>query len=367
MFVKSKVYVGGEVSSKAQVDIDRVIRETLRGIGYADTARGLDGNTCEIVRDISKQSPDIARQVDESSTKEQGAGDNGMMFGYAAANQGPELMPLPIALAHNITRNLAKARKSGSIDWLMPDGKSQVTVEYEGNVPVKIDTIVVYAQHKESVPESALREEIETKVLRQACGQWYDDDIRILINPGGPFVLGGPAADSGLTGRKIVVDTYGGWVACGGGSFSGKDPSKVDRSASYMMRYIAKNVVASGLALECTTEVAYALGLSNPVSFGVRTNGTGLMSDEKLGTIISKVFDLRPKQIVAQLDLLRPIYRKSSCYGHFGRNEPEFTWERVDMVPTLRSEAAKAGLTISPVVNQVMKEFTRSVINATLL
>lgn len=346
MLVKNRIYIAGEVTTKAKVNYDQVIRKTLNDIGYCSSEIGIDCNKCDIVFDLSEQSTEIAEKVNETSDKEQGAGDQGMMFGYAIASHGPEYMPLPIMLANNITKQMAYVRKNRIVPWLRPDGKAQVTVEYEHDSPLRISTLVVAAHHSDDIDNDIMKKEITSKIIKPACGKWLDDETELFINPIGKFTLGGPAADSGLTGRKLIVDTYGGWAGHGGGSFSGKDPSKVDRSATYMMRHIAKNIVAAGLASECSAEVAYVIGLAKPVSFRIDTRGTGICSDEKLGVLATQVFDLKPRAIIQHLNLRRPIYRKTACYGHFGRAEPEFAWEAVDDVPILVEKASKLGIEI---------------------
>lgn len=334
------ILVFGEVTTKTYVDIQGLVRKTIREIGYNDPSFGFDADACSVLISLSEQSGDIAQGVNEetNSTKEQGAGDQGMMFGYAT-KETPELMPLPILLAHKITSRLAQARKDGEVKWLRPDGKSQVTIEYEDGVPKRAHTIVVSTQHSPDVTHEEIERTVIEKVIKPVCGKWVDSDTKYLINPTGRFVIGGPVGDSGLTGRKIIVDTYGGVGHHGGGSFSGKDPSKVDRSAAYFGRYVAKNVVAAGLAERCEIQVAYAIGVADPVSVYINTFGTGKLSDEKLEQIVNKVFNFKPAGIIKHLDLKRPIFRKTAAYGHFGRNDPEFTWEKTDMVDVLRKEA----------------------------
>ena len=325
--------IAGEITTSARVDYPRLAREVVKRIGYTDGEMGFDGNTCGVLVAVDQQSPDIGQGVDTG-----GAGDQGMMFGYAC-DETTELMPAPIQYAHALTRQLAKARRAG-LDLLRPDGKSQVTVEYKDGKVARIDTVVVSTQHAESVSNrklhAAIREEVIAKALPK---QLVDRKTKIFINPTGRFVIGGPMGDTGVTGRKIIVDTYGGMGRHGGGAFSGKDPSKVDRSAAYMGRYIAKNVVAAGLARRCEVQVAYAIGVAEPVSVMVETFGTALVPEERIAQAVREVFDLTPKQIIDGLDLLRPIYEKTAAYGHFGRTEKEFTWERTDKKDALRDAA----------------------------
>jgi S-adenosylmethionine synthetase len=337
--------VAGEVTTNCYVEIPEVVRRTVTGIGYVDSAMGFDGNTCGVLVAIEKQSADIAMGVDEKKNKkkEQGAGDQGMMFGFAC-NETPELMPAPITYAHALTRRLAEARKKGVLDFLRPDGKSQVSVEYLDGRPVRIDTVVVSAQHSPEVSNRKIHEGIMEEVIHRALPKkLLDRRTRFFINPTGRFVIGGPMGDSGVTGRKIIVDTYGGMGRHGGGAFSGKDPSKVDRSAAYMGRYIAKNVVAAGLADRCEVQVAYAIGVADPVSVLVETFGTGKVAEERIEAAIRKTFGLKPREIIESLDLLRPIYQRTASYGHFGRSEKEFTWERTDRKDALRAAAGGAG------------------------
>ncbi|MBE5765503.1 MAG: methionine adenosyltransferase [Clostridiales bacterium] len=336
------VLVTGEITTECYVDISHVARETIREIGYDRAKYGFDCDTCSILTAIKEQSPDIALGVDNSVEHREsgeiadriGAGDQGLMFGYAT-DETEEYMPLPITLAHKLARKLTAVRKEGLVDYLRPDGKSQVTVEYEGRTPVRIDAVVISTQHSESVTTEQLRKDIKELVIDSTIpAELVDENTKYFINPTGRFEIGGPHGDSGLTGRKIIVDTYGGSCAHGGGAFSGKDPTKVDRSASYMLRYIAKNVVAAGLAKECHIEVAYAIGVARPVSLFVDTKGTGFIGDDKIVEIINKEFDLRPYSIIKTLDLRRPIYKNTAAYGHFGRSE--FPWEKLDKVEDLK-------------------------------
>ena len=328
--------VAGEVSTTCYVDIPRIVRSTICRIGYTDSSLGYDGNTCGVMVAIEGQSPDIARGVDNK--KEQGAGDQGMMFGFAC-DETPDLMPAPIHYAHAITRRLSEMRRK-SHPWLRPDGKSQVTVEYRDGRPVRIDTVVVSSQHSDEVSNKKIHEAVREDVILKALpAKLLDKKTKFYINPTGRFVIGGPMGDSGLTGRKIIVDTYGGMGRHGGGAFSGKDPSKVDRSAAYMGRYIAKNVVAAGLARRCEVQVSYAIGVADPVSVMVDTFGTATVPEERIAAAIRQVFGLKPREIIEHLDLLRPIYQKTAAYGHFGRSEKEFTWERTDKKDALRDAA----------------------------
>ena len=341
------VLVMGEISTKCYVDIPKIARETIREIGYDRAKFGFDCDTCAVLTALDEQSPDIAMGVDVSMEAKNGAedadlaigaGDQGMMFGYAC-DDTPELMPMPIALAHQLTRRLTQVRKEGILSYLRPDGKAQVTVEYdEQDHPVRVDTVVVSSQHGEEVDLETLREDIIREVIQPVIPEgMLDENTRFLINPTGRFVVGGPQGDSGLTGRKIIVDTYGGYASHGGGAFSGKDPTKVDRSAAYAARYVAKNIVAAGLARKCEIELAYAIGVAEPVSIHVDTHGTGKISDEKLEEVIQENFYLRPAGIIKELDLRRPIYKQVAAYGHFGRSDLDLPWERTDKVDILRS------------------------------
>jgi len=352
-----QVHVIGEVTTSAKeafADINNIVRERILEIGYDSSEKGFDGATAGVNIGIGRQSPDIAQGVDTAHETRvegagdpldlQGAGDQGLMFGYAIKDT-PELMPLPIALAHRLARRLTEVRKSGVLDYLRPDGKTQVTVQYDGTTPVRLDTVVLSTQHAAGIDlDNTLAPDIREKVVNTVLADLDHDtldtsDFRLLVNPTGKFVLGGPMGDAGLTGRKIIVDTYGGAAPHGGGAFSGKDPSKVDRSAAYATRYVAKNIVAAGLASRCLVQVSYAIGVAEPTSIMVETYGTGKVSNETLTALIRKHFDLRPKGIVNMLDLLRPIYQKTAAYGHFGRDEPEFTWEATDRAAVLRNDA----------------------------
>jgi len=330
--------ISGEITTTAYVDMPEVVRETIKDIGYKNSNMGFDWETCAVISTIDKQSPDIAVGVDDGTGlfKEQGAGDQGLMFGYAC-DDTKTLMPMPIYLAHGLTKRLAHVRKSGDLPWLRPDGKSQITVEYVDGKPSKIHSVVIAAQHSPDVDYDTLREAIIEKVIREIIPEeMLDEKTEYFINTTGRFVVGGPLGDCGLTGRKIIMDTYGGFGYHGGGAFSGKDPSKVDRSASYMCRYIAKNIVAAGLAQKCEIQIAYTIGRADPVSVMVGAYSTGTLSSRELTEIVKKEFDLRPAAIIERLDLLRPIYRKTSNYGHFGRERPEFTWEKTDAVEALK-------------------------------
>jgi S-adenosylmethionine synthetase len=341
------IVVAGEVTTKGYIDVQGVARDVIREAGYDDPAIGFDADQCAVVVALHAQSPDISQGVDEEKgeQQEQGAGDQGLMFGYAC-NETPTLMPLPIDLAHRLTKKLSDVRKSKEIPWIRTDGKSQVTIEYEDGKPKRADTILISTQHDESVIDSATnhvsqdaKNEIIEKVIKPICGEWIDENTTFLVNPTGRFVIGGPPGDSGLTGRKIIVDTYGGTGSHGGGCFSGKDPTKVDRSASYASRHIAKNIVAAELAEKCEIQLAYAIGVAEPVSVMVNTFGTGKVPDEKLVELVRKHFPLKPKDILEQLDLRRPIFRKTATYGHFGREDPDFTWEKTDKAEVLKQDA----------------------------
>ncbi len=329
------VFIAGEVTSKGRPDIQKVARDTIREIGYDNPEYGFDCDSCSVLAALHEQSPDISMGVTATADKEQGAGDQGLMFGYAT-NETPQLMPLPITMAHQLSMKLAQVRKKKELGWVRPDGKSQVSVVYEDGKPKRIDTIVVSTQHSPDISMSQLREEIIGKVIKPVCDGWMDTRTKFLVNPTGRFVIGGPPGDTGLTGRKIIADTYGGMGRHGGGAFSGKDPSKVDRSACYVARHVAKNVIASGMADKCEVQVAYAIGVAEPVSIMVDTFGTGKVDEEEIVAKVRKVFDMRPAGIIKTLDLKRPIYRRTAAYGHFGRAENGFTWEKTDKVSLLK-------------------------------
>lgn len=340
------INIMGEISTKADINIEKIVRDTVCEIGYNDDSLGFNGNTCKVILNIDKQSPDIAMGVDSSLEYKDGikdvynltgAGDQGMMFGYAS-NETPELMPMPVFLAHKLSKKLTDVRKSGEIGYLRPDGKTQVTIEYRDGKPYRADAIVVSTQHDDGVDIKTLRSDILQKVIKPIIpSELLDDETSVYINPTGRFVLGGPAGDTGLTGRKIIVDTYGGMARHGGGAFSGKDPTKVDRSAAYAARYVAKNIVAAGIADKCEIQIAYAIGVASPVSVMVDTFGTGKYADEKIAEAVKRVFDLRPAAIIDKLNLLRPIYTKTTNYGHFGRQDADFTWENTDKTEELKA------------------------------
>jgi S-adenosylmethionine synthetase len=326
MITSGIVFVAGEVSSKGKTDVQKIVRETIKSIGYDKPEYGFDCDSCSVLCSLHEQSPDISRGVSASTYKEQGAGDQGLMFGFATS-ETPELMPLPITIAHQLSMRLAQVRKKKELGWVRPDGKSQVSVVYEDGVPKRIDSVVISTQHSPDISMNQLREEVINKVIKPVCDSWMDNQTKFLVNPTGRFVIGGPPGDTGLTGRKIIADTYGGMGRHGGGAFSGKDPSKVDRSACYMARYVAKNIVASGLAKKCEVQVAYAIGVAEPISVMIETFGTGKMPEEYIEAMVRKNFDMRPAGIIKTLDLKRPIYHQTAAYGHFGRNNPSFTWE----------------------------------------
>jgi S-adenosylmethionine synthetase len=339
MVTTGMAIVAGEITTSCYVHIPSVVRETIKEIGYNDSAMGFDWETCAVITSIDEQSSDIKGAVDETTEHEQGAGDQGLMFGYAC-NETPELMPMPIIFAHRLTGRLAEVRKKKILDFLRPDGKSQVTIQYINGRPVRVDSVVIAAQHSESVSDKILKEGIREEVIFKVIPEELRDKKTIYyINTSGRFVIGGPKADCGLTGRKIIVDTYGGVGSHGGGCFSGKDPSKMDRGASYMARHVAKNVVAAGLAEKCEVQIAYTIGVACPVSLMIDTSRTSKISPDQIAKIIREHFDLRPKAIIKYLDLLKPIYKKTACYGHFGRNEPEFTWESTHRAEELRKAA----------------------------
>ena len=333
--------IAGEITTSAYADFPTIVRETIKEIGYNDSAMGFDYETCAVLTSIDQQSPDISQGVTEGEGmfKDQGAGDQGLMFGFAC-DETPELMPMPITFAHKLTHKLSEVRKSGQLNFLRPDSKSQVSIQYIDDKPTRIDTVVISSQHTPDVKYEDLQEAIIEEVVKTTLpAELLDDKTRYLINPTGRFVVGGPMGDCGLTGRKIIVDTYGGQGSHGGGAFSGKDPSKVDRSASYMARYVAKNVVAAGLASKCEVQLAYAIGVAEPVSVMINTYGTGKIPSNQISEIVRAEFDMRPAGIIEQLDLLKPIYRKTAAYGHFGRELPGFTWEVTDRVESLKSRA----------------------------
>ncbi|GAB6067293.1 methionine adenosyltransferase [Methylothermus subterraneus] len=333
------VLLAGEITTSAWVDSEQLVRQVVKEIGYDDPEIGFDWQSCAVLQAIGKQSPDIAVGVDEAEDKEQGAGDQGLMFGYAC-NETEVLMPAPIYYAHELVKRQAQLRKSKVLPWLRPDAKSQVTIRYQDGKPVAVEAVVLSTQHAPDIPQSAVREAvIDEIILKVIPREWIHRGTKFFVNPTGRFVIGGPVGDCGLTGRKIIVDTYGGMARHGGGCFSGKDPSKVDRSAAYMGRYVAKNIVAAGLAERCEIQVSYAIGVAEPTSITIETFGTGKVPESRLVEIVRAHFDLRPKGLIQELDLLRPIYRKTAAYGHFGRTEPEFTWERTDKAEALREAA----------------------------
>ena len=339
MIKTGMVIVAGEITTGAYVDVENLVREVVNDIGYNHSASGFDSNTCAVLNAIGSQSPDIAMGVDESENHEQGAGDQGLMFGYAS-NETDVLMPAPITYSHLLVERQSEVRKNGTLPWLEPDAKSQITMRYEDGKPVGIDAVVLSTQHRDSISLSDLREAVMEEIIKPVLpAEWIDENTKYFINPTGRFVIGGPHGDCGLTGRKIIVDTYGGMARHGGGAFSGKDPSKVDRSAAYLARYIAKNLVAAGIADRCELQLSYAIGVAEPTSISIETFGTGKISDEKIVEIVRDHFELRPKGLIDMLDLLRPIYRQTAAYGHFGREGDDFTWERTDKAEALKSDA----------------------------
>ncbi|MBC8516674.1 MAG: methionine adenosyltransferase [Nitrosopumilus sp.] len=341
MVTTDYVVISGEVTSNAEFDKkaqEELVRKTIKEIGYDNKDLMFDGDSCKVDLKLHSQSPDISQGVTATEEKEQGAGDQGLMFGYAS-NETKELMPMPILLAHKLIQKLSQVRRDGTLPWVRPDGKSQVSVRYVDNKPTKIETVVISTQHAPEVSQEEISREIIDKVIKPVLGNLWNDEVKTHINPTGKFVIGGPHGDAGLTGRKIIVDSYGGFGRHGGGAFSGKDPSKVDRSACYMCRYIAKNLVAAGLADRCEVQLAYAIGVAEPVSLYVNTFGTNKIPESQIEELVRKNFDMKPSGIISQLDLKRPIYKKTAAYGHFGRNEPEFTWEKTDKSETLKQSA----------------------------
>jgi S-adenosylmethionine synthetase len=333
------VILAGEITTEAWVDMQEIVRETVKRIGYNSSDMGFDYESCAVITSIDKQSADIAMGVNESDDHEQGAGDQGLMFGYAS-NETDVLMPAPITFAHQLVKRQAEVRKNGTLSWLRPDAKSQVTFRYENDQPVGIDAVVLSTQHDPDISLENLREAVMDEIIKPILpAEWLNNDTKYFINPTGKFEIGGPVGDCGLTGRKIIVDTYGGMARHGGGAFSGKDPSKVDRSAAYAGRYVAKNIVAAGLADKCEIQVSYAIGVAEPTSISVQTFGTGKISDEKIAELVRAHFELKPKGLVKMLDLLRPIYSNTAAYGHFGREEPDFTWEKTDKAAALKDAA----------------------------
>jgi S-adenosylmethionine synthetase len=330
------VLVAGEVTSRGRIDIQQIVRNTIRDIGYDRSEYGFDCDNCSVLESLHEQSPDISIGITPNGLKEQGAGDQGLMFGYAT-DETPELMPLPIAMAHRLSMALSEVRRNKKLDWIRPDGKSQVSVVYEDFKPKRIDTVVVSTQHSPEIGLEQIRQEVVENVIKPVTSEWIDNNSKFLVNPTGRFVIGGPPADTGLTGRKVIADTYGGMGRHGGGAFSGKDPSKVDRSACYMARYVAKNIVASGLATKCEVQLAYAIGIAEPVSVMVDTFGTSKIGEEAIEGKVRNTFNMKPAGIIETLNLKRPIYKKTAVYGHFGRNDPSFTWENTNISSSLLS------------------------------
>ena len=339
MIKTGMVIVAGEVTTAGYVDVENTVRNVVNDIGYNHSESGFDSNTCAVLNAIGSQSPDIAMGVNEAEGHEQGAGDQGLMFGYAS-NETDVLMPAPITYSHLLVKRQSEARKNGTLPWLEPDAKSQITFRYEDGKPVGIDTVVLSTQHRDEIGLRELREAVMEEIIKPVLpAAWLDGNTRYFINPTGRFVIGGPHGDCGLTGRKIIVDTYGGMARHGGGAFSGKDPSKVDRSAAYLARYIARNLVAAGIAERCELQLSYAIGIAEPTSISVETFGTGKVEHDKIVELVRRHFELKPKELIEMLDLLRPIYRQTAAYGHFGREEPDFTWEKTDKAEALRSDA----------------------------
>jgi len=339
MIKTGMVIVAGEVTTEAYVDLEDIARQVVINIGYDHSDKGFDGHSCAVLNAIGKQSPDIAMGVDETQEHEQGAGDQGLMFGYAS-NETDVLMPAPITYSHRLVKRQAEVRKNGTLPWLRPDAKSQITFRYQDGKPVGVDAVVLSTQHNPEIGQKALQEAVMEEIIKPVLpAEWLDANTKYFINPTGRFVIGGPFGDCGLTGRKIIVDTYGGMARHGGGAFSGKDPSKVDRSAAYAARYVAKNIVAAGIADRCEIQVSYAIGVAEPTSISVETFGTGNISNERIVQLIREHFELRPKGLIRMLDLIRPIYQPTAAYGHFGREEPEFTWEQTDKAEALRAAA----------------------------
>jgi S-adenosylmethionine synthetase len=340
MIKTGMVIVAGEITTDAFVDVENLVREVVNDIGYNHSESGFDSNTCAVLNAIGSQSPDIAMGVNETNDHEQGAGDQGLMFGYAS-NETDVLMPAPITYSHLLVERQSEVRKNGTLPWLEPDAKSQLTMRYEDGKPVGIDAVVLSTQHRDSISLENLREAVMEEIIKPVLpAEWINENTKYFINPTGRFVIGGPHGDCGLTGRKIIVDTYGGMARHGGGAFSGKDPSKVDRSATYLARYVAKNLVAAGIAERCELQLSYAIGVAEPTSISIETFGTGKISDEKIVELVRNHFELRPKGLIDMLDLLKPIYRQTAAYGHFGRKGANFTWERTDKADALKSDAS---------------------------